>query len=161
AAQGLLAKVYLTQKKWGMAMSAAEMVINSGQYDFAMPPAGSNIFSYDFVFREIGENSRESLFEVQGTADATNPTATGIQYTQVQSVRGSGEWNFGWGFHTPSQALADAYEPGDPRRARTILFTSTATTPGITMYGELTPVGLPNPRYNQKVYTDPAIKAAV
>ncbi|MGI8600644.1 MAG: RagB/SusD family nutrient uptake outer membrane protein [Chitinophagaceae bacterium] len=159
AAQGMLAKVYLTQKKWGLAMNAAQAIMNSGQYGFAN--SSGNISSYDLVFREVGENSRESIFEVQGTASATQPTANGIQYTQVQSVRGPGEWNFGWGFNTPSQALADAYEPGDPRRARTILFTSTATTPGVTMYGEVTPVGLPNPRYNQKVYTDPAIKAAV
>jgi starch-binding outer membrane protein, SusD/RagB family len=159
AAQGLLAKVYLTQKKWGMAMNAAKAVMNSGQYGFANPPSGMS--SYDYVFREVGENSRESLFEVQGTASREEPTAFGIQYTQVQSVRGAGEWNYGWGFNTPSQALADAYESGDPRRARTILFTSTPTTPGVTIYGEVTPVGLPNPRYNQKVYTDPAIKAAV
>lgn len=161
SAQGMLAKVYLTQKKWAQAKGMAEAVMASGQYGFAQPPAGSNISSYDFVFREIGENSRESLFEVQATASATIPTDNGIQYTQVQSIRGSGEWNFGWGFNTPSEALANAYETGDPRRARTILFTSTPTTPGVTIYGETTPVGLPNPRYNQKVYSNPAIKAAV
>jgi starch-binding outer membrane protein, SusD/RagB family len=153
AAQGLLAKVYLTQKKWAPALAAAGAVINSGQYDLST--------SYDKIFREEGENSKESVFEVQATADANFPTARGIQYTQVQSVRGAGDWNYGWGFNTPSEALANAYEPGDPRRARTILFTSTPTTPGITIYGEVTPVGLPNPRYNQKVYSNPAMKAAV
>ena len=29
------------------------------------------------------------------------------------------------------------------------------------MYGETTPLGLPNPRYNQKVYTNPGIRASV
>jgi hypothetical protein len=29
------------------------------------------------------------------------------------------------------------------------------------MYGEVTPLGLPNERYNQKVYTNPAIRASV
>ncbi len=57
--------------------------------------------------------------------------------------------------------LANAYEAGDPRRERTILFTSTATTPGVTIYGETTPIGLPNPRYNQKVYTNPTIRSSV
>ena len=161
AAQGILTKVYLTQKKWGPAMGMAQMIMNSGRYGFAQPPTGSNLTSYDYEFREIGENSQESIFEVQGTASATIPTDNGIQYTQVQSVRGVGEWNYGWGFNTPSEALANAYEPGDPRRARTILFTSTPTMPGVTIYGETTPVGLPNPRYNQKVYTDPAVRAAV
>ena len=161
AAQGMLAKVYLTQEKWAQAMGMAQTVMNSGLYGFAQPSAGSNLSSYDFLFREVGENSRESIFEVQATASATEPTSNGIQYTQVQSVRGTGEWNYGWGFNTPSEALANAYEPGDPRRARTILFTSTPTTPGVTIYGEVTPVGLPNPRYNQKVYSNPTIKAAV
>ncbi len=161
AAQGMLAKVYLTQKKWAQAMGMAQAVMTSGRYGFAQPPTGSNLSSYDFLFREEGENSRESLFEIQATASATIPTDNGIQYTQVQSIRGTGEWNFGWGFNTPSEALANAYEAGDPRRARTILFTSTPTTPGVTIYGETTPVGLPNPRYNQKVYSNPAIKATV
>jgi starch-binding outer membrane protein, SusD/RagB family len=159
AANGLLAKVYLTQQKWGQAMASAQTVMNSGLYGFAVPPSGMT--SYDYVFREIGENSRESIFEVQGTASASIQTANGIQYTNVQSVRGTGEWNLGWGFNVPSQVLANAYEPNDPRRARTILFTSTPTTPGVTIYGEVTPVGLPNATYNQKVYTDPAMRAAI
>ncbi len=153
AANGLLAKVYLTQQKWTLAMSTANLVMTSGQYDLSTP--------YTKIFEEGGENSKESVFEIQGTADASVQTANGIQYTQVQSVRGSGIWNLGWGFNTPSQLLANAYESNDPRRARTILFTSTATTPGFTMYGELTPVGLPNPRYNQKVYTEAARRSSV
>jgi hypothetical protein len=162
AANGMLAKVYLTQQKWAQAMAAANSVITSGQYDFATPPAGSGISSYDFVFREIGENSRESVFEVQATGNAAIPTANGVQYAQIQGVRGSNAWDLGWGWNTPSPDLANnAYETGDPRRARTILFTSTATTPGLTIYGDVTPTGLPNPMYNQKVHTNPAIRASV
>ena len=159
AANGLLAKVYLTQQKWGMAMTTAGLVINSGLYGLATPSGG--LTSYDFLFREVGENCNESIFEVQATADASFPTQRGVQYTNVQGVRGSGAWDLGWGFNSPSQILADAYEPDDPRRARTILFTSTPTTPGLTIYGETTPVGLPNPRYNNKVYTNPAMRASV
>lgn len=153
AAQGLLAKVYLTQEKWGPAMSMANAVMTSGFYDLSTP--------YDKIFREDGENSKESVFEVQATASANIQTANGIQYTSVQAVRGSGEWNLGWGFNSPSQILANAYETGDPRRERTILFTSTPTTPGITIYGEVTPIGLPNPRYNHKVHTNPAMRASI
>jgi starch-binding outer membrane protein, SusD/RagB family len=151
AANGLLAKVYLTQKKWAQAMSAANAVMTSGQYNLSTP--------YDRIFREEGENSSESIFEVQATASAAVPTANGVQYAQIQGVRGTNTWNLGWGWNTPSQQLADAYEPGDPRRGRTILFTSTSTTPGVTIYGETTPTGLPNPRYNQKVYTNPQLRA--
>lgn len=134
-------------------MQAAGAVINSGVYQ--LHP------SYDMLFREEGENSRESVFEVQATASPAIPSANGVQYAQIQGVRGSGAWDLGWGWNTPSEQLAAAYEPGDPRRARTILFTSTATTPGVTIYGETTPLGLPNPRYNNKVYTNPAIRASV
>jgi hypothetical protein len=153
AANGLLAKVYLYQKKWAMAMASANAVMNSGQYDLSTP--------YAKIFSEDGENSRESVFEIQGTASATVKSANGIQYASIQGVRGSGVWNMGWGWNMPSAALEAAYEPGDPRKTRTILYTSTATTPGITMYGETTPVGLPNPKYNQKVYTSPGFRASI
>ncbi len=153
AANGLLAKVYLTQKKWSQALGAANMVIMSGQYDITTP--------YDKIFREDGENTSESVFEVQATASRQFPTANGVQYAPIQGIRGSGQWNLGWGFNIPSLALEAAYEAGDPRRQRTILYTSTPTTPGVTIYGEVTPVGLPNPRYNNKVYTNPAIRNTV
>jgi starch-binding outer membrane protein, SusD/RagB family len=144
AASGILAKVYLYQNKWAQAQSTAQQVMNSGLYNLSTP--------YNVIFTEAGENSRESIFEIQATATATIPTNNGIQYASVQGVRGAGNWNYGWGFNSPSEQLANAYEPGDPRRARTILFTSTPTTPGVTHNGETTPLGLPNPRYNHKVH---------
>lgn len=153
SANGLLAKVYLTQQKWAQAMAAANEVMNSGQYDLSTP--------YDRIFREDGENSKESVFEVQATATAAIPSANGVQYAQIQGVRGAGLWDLGWGWNSPSEQLANAYEPNDPRRARTILFTSTPTTPGLTIYGETTPTGLPNPRYNNKVYTNPALRNSI
>ncbi|MCU0333420.1 MAG: RagB/SusD family nutrient uptake outer membrane protein [Chitinophagaceae bacterium] len=144
AALGMLAKVYLYQRKWTQAQSTALQIMNSGRYNLNTP--------YGVIFTEAGENSSESIFEIQATATATQPTINGIQYANVQAVRGAGIWNYGWGFNTPSEQLAAAYETGDPRRARTILFTSTSTTPGVTFNGETTPVGLPNPRYNHKVH---------
>lgn len=153
AALGILAKVYLTQKKWALAMSTANQVITTAQYDLSTP--------YAKIFSEEGENSKESIFEVQARADANNTTAQGIQYTGIQGVRGAGAWDLGWGWNSPSTFLDAAYEADDPRKARTILYTSTATTPGITIYGEVTPVGLPNPRYNHKIHTNPAVRATV
>lgn len=153
AANGLLAKVYLTQGKWAEAMNAANAVIMSGQYNLST--------TYDKIFREEGENSKESVFEVQATANATIPTANGVQYAQIMGVRGSGIWDLGWGWNTPSTFLEAAYETGDPRKNRTILYTSTATQTYTTIYGENLPVGLPNPRYNNKVYSNPAMRGSV
>jgi hypothetical protein len=153
AANGMLAKVYLTEGKWQLAMTTAGLVINSGQYNLSTP--------YDKIFREDGENSKESVFEVQATASAAIPSANGIQYAQIQGIRGSGSWDLGWGWNTPSVQLEAAYEPGDPRKNRTILYTSTPDTTYKTIYGEDIPKGLPNPRYNNKVYTNPAIRASI
>ncbi len=148
AANGLLAKVYLYQNKWGLAMTAANAVMTSGQYDLSTP--------YAKIFNEEGENSKESVFELQATSTASNPTIYGSQYSNVQGVRGTGAWDLGWGFNVPSTSLEAAYEANDPRKARTILYTG-----GTSIYGEAIPAGLPNPRYNNKVYTNPAKRAFV
>ncbi len=153
AANGLLAKVYLTQQKWAQAMAAANIVMTSGQYDLST--------TYDKEFREEGENSKESVFEVQATASAAIPTNNGVQYAQIMGVRGSGSFDLGWGWNTPSTYLEAAYEAGDPRKNRTILYTSTATTTYQTIYGENLPVGLPNPRYNNKVYSNPSLRSSI
>ncbi|HEX5653986.1 MAG TPA: RagB/SusD family nutrient uptake outer membrane protein [Chitinophagaceae bacterium] len=153
AANGLLAKVYLTQQKWPQAMAAASVVMSSGLYDLSTP--------YDKIFREEGENSKESVFEVQATASAAIQTANGVQYAHIMGVRGTGAWDIGWGWNTPSTFLEAAYEPNDPRKNRTILYTSTATTTYQTIYGENLPVGLPNPRYNNKIYTNPALRSSI
>jgi len=153
AANGLLAKVFLTQQKWQSAMTAASAVINSGQYNLST--------SYDKIFREEGENSKESVFEVQATASANIQTANGVQYAQIMGVRGAGVWDLGWGWNTPSTFLEAAYETGDPRKNRTILYTSTPTTVYQTIYGENLPTGLPNPRYNNKVYSNPSMRASI
>lgn len=153
AATGLLAKVYLTQQKWAQAMIAANTVITSGQYNLST--------TYDKVFREEGENSKESVFEVQATASASVQSANGVQYAQIQGVRGSGVFDLGWGWNSPSTYLDAAYETSDPRKNRTILYTSTGTTIYQTIYGENIPLGLPNPRYNNKVYSNPSIRSSV
>lgn len=153
AAWGQLAKVYLYQEKWSQAMAAANTVMTSGEYDLSTP--------YGEIFGESGENSRESVFEIQATASQTITQANGVQYASVQGIRGTGEWNRGWGFNIPSAQLEAAYEPEDPRKERTILYTSTPATPGYTIYGELTPVGLPFPKYNQKVLISPSWIARV
>lgn len=71
---------------------------------------------YANVWREVGENSKRSLFEIQATL------GKGVNgYTDVQSGRGTPD--HGWGFNTPTVNLANAYEPGDKRKDGTIMFT--------------------------------------
>ena len=53
--------------------------------------------------------------------------------------------------------MVNAYETGDPREASTILFCPSIVP---TRYGEVFPVE-PNPMYNMKVYTNPAIRNTV
>lgn len=153
SANALLAKVYLYQQKWALAMNTANTVMKSGQYDLSTP--------FDRIFREEGENSRESVFEVQATANASFPTSNGVQYAQIQGVRGAGVFDMGWGWNSPSTQLEAAFEANDPRKNRTILYTSTSTTTYQSLYSEILPVGLPNPRYNNKVYTNPSVRASI
>ncbi len=156
AASGILAKVYLTQRKWAQAATAAKLVMSSGQYDLSVP--------YQQIFREDGENTKESVFEVQATATPSITQNLGIQYASIQGVRGTNEWNLGWGWNVPSDVLEAAYEPGDPRKARTILYSSTDTGQNRTIYGEVMPIypsGVPNPRYNHKVLSNPSLRNSI
>lgn len=153
AANGMLTKVYLYQKKWSDAMATATTVMNSGVYNLNTP--------YDDIFKESGENSSESIFEVQATASATVQTANGIQYNEYQGVRGKNTWDLGFGWNTPSPILEAAYEPNDPRKARTILYRSTPTVKHYTVYGEETAMDWENPMYNHKIYSSPSYRSSI
>src|SRR5690606_1583242 len=126
AAYALQAKTYMWRSNWGMALSAAETVINSGKY--------SLVNDYQSIFRETGENNSESVFEIQAFYSPT-VTNLGIQYASVQGVRGAGNWDLGWGWNTPSENLAQAFETGDPRKDATLLYSGQINTP----YGENVP----------------------
>jgi hypothetical protein len=133
AAQGLLAKVYMYEEKWNDAYTMAGNVISSGLYDL-LP-------EYANVWREVGENGKESLFEIQATL------GKGVNgYTDVQSGRGTPD--YGWGFNTPTTNLVNAYEPNDKRKAGTIIFTGQVLWDGF----QTPTVGWANPRYNYKAY---------
>ena len=133
AATGLLAKVYMYRADWQKVFDLTNEVINSNEYRL--------VDDYATIWRESGENSEESLFEVQGVG---GPVNLGIQgYMVTQAVRGQ----FGWGFNSPSESLENAYEAGDPRKDATIIF------PGDTMWdGTVIIDNPPNPRYNEKAY---------
>ncbi len=151
SANGILAKVYLTQQKWSLAMMTANLVMTSGQYDLTTP--------YNTIFGEAGENSKESVFEVQATASATEQTANGVQSAQFQGVRAPGIWDLGFGFNVPNSNLQAAYEAGDPRFDRTFLRRSTGATTYTTVYGENTATTWANPAYNHKMYSNPSFRS--
>lgn len=134
AALGMHAKVAMYQKKWADVLSYTNLVMGMG-YDL-FP-------DFEKGFREANENNIESLFEVQAELLLGNAAASNSQYSQVQGVAGE----MGWGFNTPSEALANAFEPGDPRRDATIIFRG-ETTP----QGDVIPNTVVNERYNQKSY---------
>lgn len=132
AAQALLAKVYLYQQKWQQSFDMAGNVINSNQYDL--------LGNYEDVWREVGENKSESIYEVQ--ASLTNGL---VDYTNVQGPRGTPD--LGWGFNSPSLNLTNSYLAGDVRKAATIMF-----VPSTLWDGFIAPTSWTNPRYNYKAY---------
>lgn len=142
AAQAMLAEVHLFQGEFEEAFQRAEAVINSGEY--------SLFPDYETLFTRAGENSSESVFEVQSVALETG--GAGSQYAQVQGVRGTP--NIGWGFNTPSPELEDSYEPGDPRLQATILYPWELLPDGSNRVVYENP-SMPNNRYNQKVFVSP------
>ncbi|WP_439554871.1 RagB/SusD family nutrient uptake outer membrane protein [Dyadobacter sp.] len=137
AAQSLYAKVAMYQAKWQQVFDLTNQVIASGQY--------SLFPSYESLFRVPNENSVESIFEIQNALVESNKDVSNSQYSQVQGVRGV--VGGGWGFNVPTQALADSFETGDPRRDATIIFRG-ETTPA----GDKIPAVGDNPMYNQKSY---------
>lgn len=138
SAQGLLAKVYLYQKKWQEAADMANTIVTSGEYD--LEP------DYATVWRASTENGVESLFELQARGEII---AHGIhQYSQTQGARGPSGW--GWGFNNPSEDLLNAFnaEGDDIRRDATIIFA------GETLWdGREVSDAVENPRYNEKAYS--------
>lgn len=143
AARALLAKVHLFQDEFQAAWDQATAVINSGEY--ALYP------TYGGIFTEAGENSSETVFEVQVIAvegGNNGPTGGATQYSQVQGVRGFP--NLGWGFNTPSPDLEASYEPGDPRLQHTILYPWEELNDGSGLVTYLN-ASMPNNRFNEKV----------
>jgi starch-binding outer membrane protein, SusD/RagB family len=122
AAQALLAKVFMYRQDWQNAFAYADSVITSGQY--------SLLEDYGQIWRQSGDNSAESIFEIQ-TGEFNNANLKIDNYTVSQGVRvgGSGGWDdLGWGFNNPTTSLISAYEAGDLRRDQTIIFIDNSGT---------------------------------
>jgi len=161
AARTLHADSYLFRKEWGSAFALTQAVIGTGAYALYSP--------YWQIFKDIGENSSESVFEIQN--EVTVSDDYGSIYATSQNVRQSDAsgWNLGWGWNTPTASLFNSYEAGDPRKAATILVAGESDDPSSGGYGRMLPASVfDNPPgilfrkyYNKKVYADPAKRAAL
>ncbi len=155
AAQAMLAKVYLYQKNYQKAYDLTSAIITGAAY--SLYP------TYADIWRTVGNNNSESIFEVQtGVNAACNNSAVNL-YAVCQGPRagGKGGWSdLGFGFNNPTQSLADAYEPGDARRAGTIIFINPTAPAGQRSVGTVlwdgfripTKDSVENTRYSYKAY---------
>lgn len=144
SAHALKAKVHLYQSEWDSVAANTDKVISSGRFELL--PDFRQVFSIE------GENSKESLFEIQSsTLGKTAGEQTFIEYAYVQGPRGNFPSNMqGWGFKTPSQNLIDFFNSrGEVIRPATTLLYRGSKTPE----GDSIKTISANPVYNGKVYT--------
>ncbi len=106
AAQGLLAKVYLTNKDWSKASGLTLDVKNLSKY--------SLVGNYDNLWS--GKNTSESLFEVQYTGGTEGNVMPDLflpfPLATFEFLK----------FSTPTEDMIAAYEPTDKRKAASIIF---------------------------------------
>ncbi len=142
-AMAIKAKVHLYMGEYDSVTYYTNEIIKSGRYDLL--PA------YRTVFRSDGENSRESLFEIQSsTLGQSTGAAPYIEYAFVQGPRNNRPSNMqGWGFCTPSNRLVAFFNGrGDTERAKVILMQR-----GTRFEGDTILATCPNEYYNGKVFT--------
>lgn len=141
AAKGILAKLYMIQKKYAEALTLCEEIIASGEYTL--------MSNYNQIFTRAGEFGSESMFEIGAVALQASIAGSGATpYNMVQGVRGVP--NLGWGFNRPSDDLIQNYEAGDPRRQATIIYVGEVLPDGLTIV-QNNPEIL-NARFNQKAW---------
>jgi starch-binding outer membrane protein, SusD/RagB family len=143
-AMAIKAKVHLYQAEWDSVAYLTDQIIASGHYDL--------LGDFRDVFSIDGENSEESLFELQSsTLGKTLGDQTFIEYAYVQGPRANYPSNMqGWGFCVPNQDLIDFYAARGEviRPATTLLYRGTKTPEGDSIKSKCV-----NPVYNGKVYT--------
>src|SRR3954453_16688364 len=98
---------------WQQVYDFTNKVIQSGEYGL--------MSNYAQIFREEGENSEESIFELQ-YAESSNEWGPGKVGT-TNNVFQNNRLTWGWGFNNPTQSLANAFESNDPRKPNTMYTT--------------------------------------
>ncbi|UAY51562.1 RagB/SusD family nutrient uptake outer membrane protein [Ferruginibacter albus] len=154
AAQSMLAKVYMYQNQWQKVFDLTNQVIASGIYQL-LP-------DYATLFRQAGDNSIESVFEIEtGAFNNTNLGIANYTVSQGPRVGGLGGWDdLGWGFCNPTPSLIAAYETGDVRKDATIIFIDNSGTHRGTVLWDGFRIpssdSVQNLYYNYKAYTSKA-----
>jgi hypothetical protein len=119
AANGYLARVIMYQigtvngnnHTWQEVYDVTSTVISSNQY--------SLLANYAAIHQDIGENSSESLFEIQFGSD--NNTYGPISLGTTNNIFQNNRKTWGYGFNNPTQSLVDEFEANDPRKEVTII----------------------------------------
>jgi hypothetical protein len=132
AAQALLGKAYLYQKKYAESAEVLEDLISGGRYQL--------VPDYNSIFEEEGENGPGSIFEVQyseaeGAGFGCLQCSEGNVAVGFSGVRGytGPEFSPGFSFNVPVKEAVDAFEVGDLRKGVTILdIVAWADTTGAT-----------------------------
>ncbi len=149
AATALAAKTKLYRKDWGGALGLCKTVIESGEYSLT-----GNFAS---IWTNAGENNGESIYEIQASIGANGADNYSSWYGIAQGVRGSGDWDLGWGWNTPTDKLVTDWSDDDPRKKSTILYSGEVDG----LYGKVVPAypsPLPRKYWNKKVYPEPSIQ---
>ena len=157
AAQALLGKAYLYQEKFSEAAQALETVIQSGTY--------SLVTDYNTIFEAEGENSTESVFEVQytdleGAGFGCLQCSEGniaVGFSGVRNYEGP-DFTSGFSFNVPVQEAYDAFNSDDPRRDISILnIDAWATATGATFGTGFEHTGYFNKKYIPRTRSDQAL----
>jgi hypothetical protein len=140
AAKTLLARTYMFEEKWPALKTLTDEIIGSGP--FSIYP------NFYRLFRIEGENSFESIFELQNSS--MDQGKYRCEYAFVQGPRNNFAQLQGWGFCVPSQKLIAFFDSrGDViRKAATVLPRGFKTNEGDSINANC-----PNPYYNFKAYT--------
>ncbi|GGD45775.1 glycan metabolism protein RagB [Emticicia aquatilis] len=106
AAWAYLCKAYMFQKKWNLASTAADSVIQKGGY--SLLPNYSDVFTPEF------ENGAEMVFAIQHSindgASSNKNGSVGDRLNRIATPAGSGYPVAAQGFHRPSQNLVNFFK---------------------------------------------------
>ncbi len=131
-----------TQEKWDEALKMAEAVMDLGVYELVhgnyqvlntTEVPQRTVSAYEYLFTDEGENSPESIFDIQCYNDGFDYySSSGQGKTVHQMVRdifvrqpdGSlvSKPGPGWGFVNPTDEFVNEFEKGDPRLHATVAF---------------------------------------
>ena len=119
SAQALLGKAYLYQDEYANAAEVLTNLIENGPYE---------LVDYETLFEQEGENSKESVFEIQYTGEegagfGCLQCSEGNVAVGFQGVRNySGPvFESGYGFNLPRQEVVDLFSENDLRKEVSIL----------------------------------------